>query len=32
VSFMESAGVSWHGVSPTREQADKAIQEIRGKA
>ena len=28
VSFMENA-VNWHGVAPTREEADRAIAEIR---
>ncbi|MCC6750698.1 MAG: transketolase [Deltaproteobacteria bacterium] len=31
VSFMENA-VNWHGVSPTREEADRAIAEVRAKA
>lgn len=29
VSFMEKAGVSWHGVSTNREQADAAIAELK---
>ena len=32
VSFMEENLTSWHGVAPSREQADRAIQEIRGRA
>ena len=31
VSFMENV-VGWHGVAPTREQADRAIAEIRQRA
>ena len=31
VSFMENA-VNWHGVAPTREQADRAIAEVRNRA
>lgn len=31
VSFMEANLVAWHGVSPTREQADKAIAELKAK-
>lgn len=31
VSFMEHV-IKWHGVTPTREEADKAIAEIRGEA
>jgi transketolase len=31
VSFMEKAGVSWHGVSPTREQLKAAVEEINSK-
>lgn len=29
VSFMESETVKWHGVAPTKEQAEKAIKEIK---
>lgn len=32
VSFMEEQITSWHGVAPTREQADRAIAELRSKA
>ena len=32
VSFMEEQITRWHGVAPTREQADRAIAEIRSKA
>jgi transketolase len=32
VSFMEKEIAAWHGVAPTREQADRAIAYIRGQA
>ncbi|MCK5795995.1 MAG: transketolase [Deltaproteobacteria bacterium] len=32
VGFMEDDITAWHGVAPTREEADRAIAQIRGKA